>query len=279
MDKRNVILITGANSGIGKAAALELAKTGAQVVMVCRHPDRGQAAYEEVRSLSNNNSVFLMLCDLANLEDVRRFAQEFRTRFSALSVLINNAGVLSARRQLTKDGYELHLGVNYLSHFLLTNLLLDLITKSRGRIIMVSSVAHKIGKIHFKDINLTRNYWVMKAYAQAKLATILFTYELDRRLAGTGATVNSIHPGVVATNIVVNRESGFGTRIARLMPSLFLTPTQGAEPIVCLAVSPELQGVSGKYFYYNKPVPSSARSYDRKTAERLWELSEEMTGK
>lgn len=278
MDKRNVILITGANSGIGKAAALELAKTGAQVVMVCRHPHRGQAAYEEVRSLSNNNSVFLMLCDLADLEDVRRFAREFRTRFSALSVLINNAGVLSSRRQLTRDGYELHFGVNYLSHFLLTNQLLDLITKARGRIIMVSSVAHKIGKIHFNDINLTRNYWVMKAYAQAKLATILFTYELDRRLAGTGVTINSIHPGVVATNIVVNRESGFGTRVARLMPSLFRTPAQGAEPIVYLAVSPEIQGVSGKYFNCRIPVPSSARSYDRKTAERLWELSEELTG-
>lgn len=278
MNKRDVILITGANSGIGKATAQELAGTGAQVVMVCRRRNPGEAALAEVRSASGSKSVSLMICDLASQEDIRRFAREFRSRFSSLSVLINNAGVLSAGRQLTKDGHELHFGVNYLGHFLLTNLLLDLVIRTKARVITVSSLAHKFGKIHFDDINLSKNYRVLKAYAQAKLANILFAYELDRRLKGTGVTVNSMHPGVVATNIVINRETGFGTGIARLMPSLFLSPEQGAETTIYLASSPEIQGVSGKYFYRKQPVQSSALSYDRETARRLWILSQKLTG-
>jgi len=278
MDNSNVVLVTGANSGMGKATALALAKTGAQVVMLCRNPGRGQAALAEVRTASNNNSVTLMLCDLASQEDIRRFADDFRSRYSTLSVLINNAGVLSSRQQLTRDGCELNLGVNYLSHFLLTNLLLDLIIKSKGRIITLSSVAHKIGSIHFEDINLTNGYGWLKAYSQSKLANILFTYELDRRLQGTEATANCLHPGVVATNIIVDRQTGFGSLTARLMKHFFLSPEQGAETAIYLASSPEVQGISGKYFSRKGPIASSALSYDLGTAELLWDLSEQMTG-
>lgn len=279
MDKRDVVLITGANSGMGKATALELAKTGAQVVMLCRHRDRGEAALAEVRSASTNNLVSLMLCDLASMEDIRRFAREFRSRFTSLSVLVNNAGVMVSRRQLTKDGFELQFGVNHLGHFLLTNLLLDLIVQGKGRIVTVSSAAHKMGKMHFDDINLAKKYGGFKAYAQAKLANILFTYELAQRLEGTGAAANCLHPGVVATNITVNRETRAGVTIARLMAhTFFLTPAQGAETIVYLAASPEVQGESGQYFYRKKPIQSSQLSYDRHTAARLWALSEEMAG-
>jgi NAD(P)-dependent dehydrogenase (short-subunit alcohol dehydrogenase family) len=219
-----------------------------------------------------------MLCDLASQEDIRRFADEFRSRYSTLSVLINNAGVLSSRRQLTEDGWELNFGVNYLSHFLLSNLLLDLIIKSQGRIITLSSVAHKIGRIHFEDVNLTDGYGWLRAYSQSKLANILFTYELGRRLQGTGATANCLHPGVVATNIIVDRQTGFGSLTARLMKHFFISPEQGAETAIFLASSPEVQGISGKYFSRKGPIASSALSYDLVTAELLWNISEQMTG-
>ena len=278
MNKDDVVLVTGANSGMGKATALALAKTGAQVVMLCRHPGRGQAALEEIRSASNNKSVMLMLCDLASIEDICRFADEFRSRYSTLSVLINNAGILASSRQLTKDGYELNFGVNYLGHFLLTNLLMDLIIPAKGRIVTLSSVAHKIGSIHFDDINLTGSYGWLKAYSQSKLANVLFTYELARRLKGTGATANCLHPGVVATNIIVDRQTGLGSLTARLMKHFFISPEQGAETAIYLATSPEVQGVSGQYFRRKQPIESSQLSYDLETAVRLWDLSERMTG-
>lgn len=278
MNNNDVVLVTGANSGMGKATALALAKTGAQVVMLCRHPGRGQAALEEIRSACNNKSVMLMLCDLASIEDICRFAEEFRSRYSSLSVLINNAGILASSRQLTKDGYELNFGVNYLSHFLLTNLLLDLIIPAKGRIVTLSSVAHKIGSIHFDDINLTSSYGWLKAYSQSKLANVLFTYELARRLKGTGATANCLHPGVVATNIIVDRQTGLGSLTARLMKHFFISPEQGAETAIYLATSPEVQGVSGQYFRRKQPIESSQLSYDPETAVRLWDLSERMTG-
>jgi len=278
MNKDDVVLVTGANSGMGKATALALAKTGAQVVMLCRHPGRGQAALEEIRSASNNKSVMLMLCDLASIEDICRFADAFRSRYSTLSVLINNAGILASRRQLTKDGYELNFGVNYLGHFLLTNLLLDLIIPAKGRIVTLSSVAHKIGSIHFDDINLTSSYGWLKAYSQSKLANVLFTYELALRLKETGATANCLHPGVVATNIIVDRQTGLGSLTARLMKHFFISPEQGAETAIYLATSPEVQGVSGQYFRRKQPIESSQLSYDLETAVRLWDLSERMAG-
>lgn len=219
-----------------------------------------------------------MLCDLASIEDICRFAEEFRSRYSSLSVLINNAGILASSRQLTKDGYELNFGVNYLSHFLLTNLLLDLIIPAKGRIVTLSSVAHKIGSIHFDDINLTSSYGWLKAYSQSKLANVLFTYELARRLKGTGATANCLHPGVVATNIIVDRQTGLGSLTARLMKHFFISPEQGAETAIYLATSPEVQGVSGQYFRRKQPIESSQLSYDPETAVRLWDLSERMTG-
>ena len=180
---------------------------------------------------------------------------------------------------LTEDGNELQFGVNHLGHFLLTNLLLDrMIASAPARIINVSSGAHKIGDIHFDDVNLQKNYRLWRAYAQSKLANILFTYALSERLEGKEVTVNCLHPGAVATNMGINRSTGFGTLITRLLKPFFQTAKKGAETTIYLATSDEVANVTGKYFYRKKPIQSSKRSYDKKLAERLWTLSEEMTG-
>lgn len=279
MDHKDIVLITGANSGMGKAAALECAKTGAAVVMLCRSEKRGQEAVDEVRSASGNDAVSLMVCDLGSLEDIRRFCKEFKERFGKLTVLVNNAGVILPGRHVTQDGFELQFGVNHLAHFLLTCLLLDILVKSApARIINVSSGAHKVGKIHFDDIHLEKKYRVFRAYAQSKLANVLFTYELSRRLKGSGVTVNCLHPGAVATQMGINRDTGFGTLITRILKPFFLTPAQGAATTVYLATAPEAAEVTGKYFYKKKPVPSSKRSYDAALAKQLWDLSVKLTG-
>src|SRR5215207_6225037 len=202
-----IILITGATNGIGKAAALELAKQGNTVVIVGRNPAKTQATVEEIKQQSGNSAVEGLIADLSSLADVRRLADEFRQRHSRLDVLINNAGALFAERELTVDGYEMTFAVNHLAYFLLTNLLLDLLKASApARIVNVASDAHKGMKINFDDLQLEKNYGGMMgpAYGQSKLANILFTYELARRLAGTGVTVNALHPGLVRTGFAGN---------------------------------------------------------------------------
>lgn len=197
-----IAIVTGANSGMGRATSLALARAGAKVVMLCRSKSRGEEALAEVKELCCSKLVELMLCDLGSMASIRAFCEEFRQRHNNLHVLVNNAGVILPGRHLTADGYELQFGVNHLGHFLLTNLLLDLMEASApARIINVSSGAHKIGEICFDDINLQHNYTLIRAYAQSKLANVLFTYELARRLQGTGVTANCLHPGAVATNM------------------------------------------------------------------------------
>ncbi len=200
--KDKVVMVTGANSGIGKAASLALAKMGATVVMVARSRERGEAARSEIVRKSQNNAVDLLLADLSSLESVRILASEFRKKYSELHVLINNAGLFNQRRSVTIDGYENTFATNYLAPFLLTNLQLDLLKASApSRIINVSSVGHYNGHINFDDINLEKEYGGWKAYGQSKLALVLFTHELAKKLQGTGVTVNAVHPGTVATNI------------------------------------------------------------------------------
>jgi NAD(P)-dependent dehydrogenase (short-subunit alcohol dehydrogenase family) len=288
MNKNDVVLITGANSGMGKASSIELAKTGAKIVMLCRDEKRGSLARDEVVKLSGNNAVDLMTCDLGSLSDIRKFCDEFKKKYGRLNVLINNAGVILPGRHVTKDGFEMQFGVNHLGHFLLTNLLLDVMTNVSAplgtstsvpvRIVVVSSGAHRIGKIHFDDVNLTKNYTVWRSYAQSKLANILFTYELARRLKGQPITVNALHPGAVATDMGVNRETGFGKFLTRLLKPFFLSPLEGAGTAIYLATSEEVSGVTGKYFYKKKPVASSPRSYDEDDAVKLWDLSAKLTG-
>lgn len=279
MDSNSTVVITGANSGMGRASSKALAETGARVLMLCRNRDRGEAAAEEVRKTSGNDSVELVICNLGSFKSIRSAAAEIQNRCSGINVLLNNAGVILPGYHLTEDGFELQFGVNHLGHFLLTLELLPLIKAAApSRIINVASGAHKIGKIHFDDINLERKFRFWEAYGRSKLANVLFTYELADRLEGTGVTVNCLHPGAVSTSMGINRDTGFGSLIVKLIKPFFQTPEQGADTSVYLAVSDEVEGISGKYFYRRKAVPSSKSSYDKDLARRLWDESERLTG-
>lgn len=272
-----VVIITGANSGTGKWTCIELAEMDAKVIMLCRNKIRGEEALKEVKEISKNNDIELMICDLGSQDSIRNFCEEFKNKHNRLDILVNNAGVILPGKHETTDGYELQFGVNHLGHFLLTNLLLDLIIKSApSRIINVASGGHKAGKIHLEDINLEESFNMSKAYAQSKLANVLFTYELSRRLEGQGVTVNTLHPGAVASNIGINRDTGFGKLITGMLKPLFQTPQKGAETAIYLASSKEVEGISGKYFYKKKQAESSKLSHDKELAKKLWDLSEEM---
>ncbi len=270
-------VITGANSGIGRASAEQLAGMGARVVMVCRSRKKGERAKAEVEKKSGSSSVELMVADLASLDSVSKFAHEYQESHDSLYVLLNNAGVARIRRSLTVDGFETTFQVNYLSHFLLTNLLLPLLKRSApSRIVNVSSVAHYGGHINFEDLQLERGYGVMRAYSQSKLAQVLFTRELARRLQGTGVTANCLHPGAVATNIWGNPlgPASFLGKVTRLF---MLSPEKGAETQVFLASSLDVGGASGEYFERKREKRSSAESYDATLAGRLWTASAAMT--
>lgn len=197
-----VVIITGANTGIGKETALELAKRGAHVYMACRDMERCENARAEIVLESKNKYVYCRECDLSSFESVRKFADRFKKERKELHILINNAGVMRCPKMLTKDGIELQLGTNHMAHFLLTNLLLDLLKQSApSRIVNVSSLAHTRGQIRVADLNSEQSYDSGDAYSQSKLANVLFTRELAKRLAGTAVTVNSLHPGIVSTEL------------------------------------------------------------------------------
>ncbi|MGY4758301.1 SDR family oxidoreductase [Paenibacillus caseinilyticus] len=272
-------VVTGANSGMGLAASAALAQRGFRVTMVCRSRERGEQALKEAISLSGSEELELMLCDLGSLRSIRAFAADFRAKYDKLDVLLNNAGVFALKRELTEDGFESMMGVNHLGHFLLTHLLLKpLLQGPQGRIVVVSSGAHRAGKIHWDDPFLSRGFNFWKGYAQSKLANVLFTKELARRLAGSGATANCLHPGAVATSIGVDRRTGFGRSVLRMLKPVFLTPAEGASTAVYLAVSEETAGVSGEYYYKQKPAPVSRLAADPEAAGRLWAWSEKAVG-
>jgi len=275
--KDKVVMVTGANSGIGKAASLALAKMGATIVMVARSKERGEAARSEIIRKSQNNAVDLLLADLSSLKSVRILASEFQKKYSQLHVLINNAGLFNQRRRVSADGYENTFATNYLAPFLLTNLQLDLLKASApSQIINVSSVGHYNGHINFDDLTLENDYGGWKAYGQSKLALVLFTHELAKKLQGTGVTVNAVHPGTVATNIWSRPLGPVGFIMA--LPKLFMTsPEQGAETIVYLASSPDAKGLNGEYVEKRKVKKSSDESYDEEIAQRLWDVSAKLT--
>jgi NAD(P)-dependent dehydrogenase (short-subunit alcohol dehydrogenase family) len=273
-----VYLVTGATDGIGLVTARKLAGTGARVVAVGRDPEKGEGVVSRIRAMTGNPEVAYLNADLSSQAEVRRLAAEFLARYDRLDVLINNAGGSFLRRQLSVDGLEMTFALNHLGYFLLTHLLLDTIKASApARIINVSSGAHRNAEIKFNDLMLERGYGAMKAYGQSKLANILFTYELARRLAGTGVTTNAVHPGWVATNI--GRNNGFLARL--LMPLIqrnARSPEEGAATSIYLATALELTGVTGKYYIDMEAVPSSTASYDETAAKRLWEVSERLVG-
>ena len=264
-------IVTGANSGMGRATVEALSDMGAKVIMLCRDEARGREAYEKLME-KKDRSLDLILCDLGDYDSIRAFVREVRKKYGRIDILVNNAGFISLDRQLTKEGLERQFGVNHIGHFLLTMGILPLMREG-ARIVNVASGAHKTGKIHFKDINLTKHFNVITAYSQSKLANVLFTRELSRRLADRGITVNCCHPGAVATNIGIDRDTGFGKTITGLLKPFFLTPAEGARTAIYLASSPEVQGVSGEYFYKCKVAKSSKRSKDMRLARDLYRFS------
>lgn len=269
-----ICLITGGNSGIGKETAVGLAKMGATVVIVCRDENRGKAALREIEERSGNNSINLMIADLSSKKNIHKLVDDFKSMYKQLHVLINNAGVFLSKRTLTEDGIEATFAINHLAPFLLTNLLLDVLKSSTpSRIVTVSSVAHTKAHIDFNDLQGERNYSGIRAYSKSKLANVLFTYELSRRLGGTAVTANCLHPGAVATNLV---KSGVYGLAWKMMSPFMLSSEKGAETCIYLASSPDVENVSGKYFVKKKAVKSSGESYDESIARRLWEISADL---
>jgi NAD(P)-dependent dehydrogenase (short-subunit alcohol dehydrogenase family) len=278
---KKVCVITGATSGIGEATALGLAKMGATVVIVGRDEKQGVAAQNEIQNKSGNPDVDLLLADLSSQAEIRKLAEEITARYPTLHVLINNAGIAPVKRSVTLDGIERVFAVNYLAPFLLTNLLLELLKASApARIINVAGDFHRKATIQFDDLMSEKYYDGVRASNQAKLALILFTYELSRRLDGTGVTVNCLHPGAVATDGPLKDPDlpAFSRVMYKLVRVFFASPEKGAETSVYLSASSEVENVSGKYFIKKTSVESSPESYDVEIARRLWKVSEELTG-
>ncbi|MGA2972804.1 MAG: SDR family oxidoreductase [Candidatus Bathyarchaeia archaeon] len=273
-----VCLITGANSGIGKATALGLARLGATVVLASRDSERGDIARRDIIRETENPEVSVGKVDLASLESIRSFAKNFNGKFPHLHVLVNNAGIYESRRIVTVDGFESTFAINHLAHFLLTNLLLESLKASApSRIVNVTSEAQRAGHVNFDDLQGERKYSGMKSYPQSKLANVLFTYELARRLKGTEVTANCVHPGTVRTNFGRN-SGGFMALAVKIFAPFMLSPEDGAKTVVWLASSPEVEHVTGKYFQKQAERKSTKESYDLNVARRLWEVSSELTG-
>lgn len=269
-----IAVVTGANSGMGMSTSAALADMGATVVMLCRNKKRGMEALNTL-SEKPDRKLELMICDLGDFSSIRSFADTFRTKYKNLDILVNNAGFISLDRQTTKNGLERQFGVNHVGHFLLTMKVIDLIPKG-GRIVNVASGAHKTGNIHFEDINLTKHFNIIKAYSQSKLANVLFTRELALRLKSKGIIVNCCHPGAVATNIGISRDTGFGKTITGMLKPFFQTSEQGARTAIYLAASKDVADITGEYFYKCKIAKSSKRSKDMKLAKELFEFTEQI---
>jgi NAD(P)-dependent dehydrogenase (short-subunit alcohol dehydrogenase family) len=270
------VLVTGANQGIGKATAIALAAKGAHVVLVARNADKGRAALAEVEAAGTGGAE-LIVADLSSQEQVRRTAAELKSRHARLDVLVNNAGVFVPERHTTVDGLEETFALNHLGYFLLTRELLDVLQAApEARIVNVSSEAHRGARMRWDDLQFERTpFRGFKAYGQSKLANVLFTYELARRLEGTAVTVNCLHPGVIASGFGQTYGSAVSVLVKLARPFL-LSTEEGARTSVYLASSPEVAGVTGKYFSKCKPVKSNAVSYDVQSQQKLWSLSEQL---
>jgi NAD(P)-dependent dehydrogenase (short-subunit alcohol dehydrogenase family) len=277
--QNKICLITGATSGIGQAAASALAKMGTTVVIVGRSEERCQNTVAHIQSKTGNFHVDYLLADLSIQAQVRQLAADFKARYKRLDVLVNNAGAIFLRRQVSADGIEMTFAVNHLAYFLLTDLLLDTLKASApARVVNVASNSHRDTHLDFDNLQLERGYNPLRAYGRSKLCNLYFTYELARRLEndGTGVTVNAMHPGFVHTNMAANN----GWLVRLFLPLIHrnsLTPEQGARTAVYLASSPDVETVTGKYFVREREVASDPVSYDEAAARRLWEVSEEMT--
>jgi NAD(P)-dependent dehydrogenase (short-subunit alcohol dehydrogenase family) len=268
-----VCLITGASGGLGKAAALGLARLGATVLMACRDKARGEADRAEIEAASRNSGVKLIALDLASLQSVREMAANFKAEYGQLDVLVNNASVFKGKRTTTPDGLETMFATNHLGHFLLTNLLLDQLKASpQARIINIS--APTTTKLNFDDLQGEKKFSALSAFGASKMCNLLFTYELARRLAGTKVTSNALHPGLMKSNLM----SEAPTPLRWLLRLISTTPERASVGLLYLASSPEVAGVTGKFFKGSKISSSAAYSRDEDMQKRLWDVSMELAG-
>ncbi|XP_074847410.1 retinol dehydrogenase 14 [Carettochelys insculpta] len=279
------VIVTGANSGLGRATAAELLRLQARVIMGCRDRGRAEQAAQEIRAelgaQAEGGELVIRELDLASLRSVRSFCHRVLQEEPRLDVLINNAGIFQCPYTKTEDGFEMQFGVNHLGHFLLTNLLLGLLKSSApSRIVVVSSKLYKYGEINFEDLNSEMNYNKSFAYSRSKLANILFTRELARRLEGTGVSVNALHPGIVRTNLgrYINIPFLAKPLFNLVSWAFFKTPLEGAQTSIYLASSAEVEGVSGKYFGDCKEEELLPKALDDSVARKLWDISEVMVG-
>lgn len=276
---QKICLITGASSGIGKEIALGLAKLDFHVVMICRNVEKGQAALADIKKISGSSNIDLLIADLSSQTEVRTLANTIQQRYSALHVLINNAGLVLTKKTYSVDNIEMTLATNHLGPFLLNYLLLDLLKASApSRIINVSSAIHKWAKIDLNDLQFVqRRYQFMKAYAQSKLLMNITTQELARRLNGSGVTVNALHPGAVRTNLGSdNSHNLFLRALDKIIKSFFITPGEAAKIPLYLATSPEIENITGKYFVKYRPAP--VKTYDLSFVDAVWKKTEELVG-
>ena len=273
------VLLTGGTGGIGKATAIGLARLGARVGITGRDRARVEAAAAHIRAASGNLSVDVFAADMSSQAEVRRLAAEVLDAYPRVEVLVNNVGGFWAHRHVTADGLEHTFALNHLAGFLLTNLLLDRLKESApARVVTVSSAAQSMGRIDFEDLQGAQKYSGQRAYNQSKLANVVFTYELARRLEGTGVTATVLHPGVVRTDFATEDGSVLFNVLLPLVRPLLRTPAQGAATSIYLASSPEAAGVTGRFFANSTPKTSNTVSYDTAAAGRLWQVSTDLVG-
>jgi len=274
------VIITGANSGIGKETTKALAGMGWRVVMVCRNPEKGEAARQEIIQYIDNQNIDLIIADLSSMASLKYLSQEIISRYDHIDVLINNAGSAFYNRQMSVDGHEMTFAVNYLAVYELSMLMLPLLKAApHGRVIIVSSALESMGHIDWDDIEFERRpYNVLTAYSQSKLMTIIFTKELAKKLAGTTVTVNALHPGGVTTNLGASDNNLFYKLVWKFIGLFMISPKKGAETSVFLAGSPDVAGISGKYWSSKKLRNNNPKADKAGIGERLWELSEKITG-
>lgn len=277
--KGKTCIVTGATSGIGRSTAIALARGGAELGLVCRDPARAEATMRAIRDETGSTAVEVFLGDLASQAAIRHVADAILARYPRIHLLVNNAGIVNLQRQTTEDGIESVFAVNHLAYFLLTHLLLERLRESApSRVVNVGSDAHKFVKgINFDDIGFGEAYKSMRVYGHSKLANLLFTFELARRLDGSGVTANCVHPGAVATGLGKNNGT-IATLLIRTLAPFFRTPDKGAATTLYVATSPALENVTGCYFANRRETRSSAASHDRDAAQRLWDLSANLTG-
>lgn len=273
-------LITGATQGLGRVAALALARQGASVVIIGRDPKRTQETVEELRQESGNPEVEALVADLMYVTEVRRVAREYASRYPRLDVLLNNAGALFRRRELTREGFEQTFALNHLAYFTLTRDLMELLCRSApARVVSLTSVVQGMARLDFDDLSTELSYTPMRAYSRSKLANVMFTRELARRLEGKNVTANCLHPGMVRTGFGRGTMSPLMRAIGKLFIPFTSTPEQGADTAVWLASSPEVEGVTGRYFIRRREKKVNRQALDGAACARLWDVSEQLVNR